>query len=72
MLATVCATLKDTLGSLPGEERNLVGIVTFDECVCVLVCLFVPVGWDARVCHTEGQVGQLAGGGAHPLGHSDI
>jgi len=31
MIATVCATIRDTLDSLPGEERTLIGILTFDS-----------------------------------------
>lgn len=33
MLTTVCTTLRETLDALPGEERTLVGILTFDRWV---------------------------------------
>lgn len=30
VLATVCETIKAALDSLPGDERTLVGLVTYD------------------------------------------
>ncbi len=31
MLATACATIKECLPSLPGEQRTLVAFITFDR-----------------------------------------
>jgi hypothetical protein len=47
MLAAACATIKDTLDSLPGDERTLVAFITFDKCVSegVQGC----VGWGGWV-----------------------
>lgn len=33
MLAAACAAIKGCLGDLPGEERTLVGVVTFDSTI---------------------------------------
>jgi hypothetical protein len=58
MLSVACATIKDSLDALPGEERTLVGILTFDRCVCGVcvhsyVYMFVCVPVYLCVCRAE-------------------